>query len=309
MFPDVKQSPRREDVGRSARDIWPFQKRLKAILQTTFADSLLRFARFLPNQTLINILVAKLRSESPAASQATLASLFNQIAYSAQSNSGPWQALATAARQLGEWGYLSFSQSGEDSILYHYLRNQPNGFYVDVGANHPIRFSNTYLFYLLGWNGINIEPTTGTKLLFDDYRPRDTNLEVAVGNAEIDTLFIFAETCFNTMNQALAAQIIANGTSRLISQQHIKKIPLQEILALYAEKTTIDFLTVDAEGMDEEVLASNNWDRYRPRFVVAERHAADPVRTMNPGRILESAGYTIAAQTPFSVIYRDGRTM
>jgi hypothetical protein len=262
-------------------------------------------ARLFPSRILAASLAEKLAKLSPADLQASLKSLLKQLECVEQSNSTLWETVATVTRELEQWGYLSFSQSGEDAVLYHFLRNQPTGFYVDVGANHPVRFSNTYLFYLLGWNGVNVEPTVGSKIIFDKCRPRDINLEVAVGDAGKDTLFIFEETCFNTMNSNVAEHVISSKTSVLVERRVVEKIPLTEVFDLYAKHVCIDFLSVDAEGLDEEILGSNNWEKYRPRYVVAERHTNDPVRATEPETILESAGYKTVGQTPFSVIYRD----
>ncbi len=72
---------------------------------------------------------------------------------------------------------LSYSQEGEDLILQRFFETKENGFYIDVGAHNPTRFSNTFIFYLKGWRGINIEPTPGSKTAFDSVRPKDLNIE------------------------------------------------------------------------------------------------------------------------------------
>lgn len=77
---------------------------------------------------------------------------------------------------------ISYSQSGEDRALYRYFERQDNGFYVDVGAHHPFRFSNTCIFYARGWRGINIDAMPQSMALFRKYRKNDINLEVAIGN-------------------------------------------------------------------------------------------------------------------------------
>ncbi len=216
-----------------------------------------------------------------------------------------WQIISTAADELGGWGYLSFSQTGEDAVLRNFLRNRKSGIYVDVGANHPIRYSNTYYWYLRGWRGINIEPMIGSKALFDKYRPQDINLEIAVGKRGTSTLFVFKETCFNTMDACLAEKLIKDNISPLIEKRSVDKIPLKEILASHLGEDSIDFLSVDAEGLDTEILASNDWDRFRPCYVIAERHMNDPFRPTDPGIILGSYGYVLVAQTEFSCLYRD----
>ena len=71
----------------------------------------------------------------------------------------------------------SYSQEGEDLILQRFFEKQAVGFYVDVGAHHPRRYSNTYLFYKKGWSGINIDAMPNSMKRFDKYRPRDINIE------------------------------------------------------------------------------------------------------------------------------------
>ena len=67
----------------------------------------------------------------------------------------------------------SYSQEGEDMILRRLFEKQKTGFYVDVGAHHPKRFSNTFFFYKKGWSGINIDAMPNSMRLFDKIRPRD----------------------------------------------------------------------------------------------------------------------------------------
>ncbi|MFT7246563.1 MAG: hypothetical protein ACI82A_003940, partial [Candidatus Azotimanducaceae bacterium] len=75
-----------------------------------------------------------------------------------------------------QWTNRSWSQEGEDQILRRIFEQQSTGFYVDVGAHHPKRFSNTFLFYKLGWQGINIDAMPGSMALFNRERSRDLNL-------------------------------------------------------------------------------------------------------------------------------------
>ena len=75
--------------------------------------------------------------------------------------------------KLYKYHSLVFSQEGEDGVLDRLFGGKPHGFYVDVGSHHPQRYSNTYLFYLRGWHGINIDPLPGTKIRFDLLRKRE----------------------------------------------------------------------------------------------------------------------------------------
>jgi FkbM family methyltransferase len=79
-------------------------------------------------------------------------------------------------RAIDPWARLSYAQEGEDVLLDRLLAKQTDGFYVDVGAHHPKRFSNTHYFYMRGWSGINIEPNPVVVGSFRQMRRRDINL-------------------------------------------------------------------------------------------------------------------------------------
>ena len=83
------------------------------------------------------------------------------------------------------WQVRSWSQEGEDMILHRIFGGKKSGFYVDVGAHHPKRFSNTYFFYCHGWRGINIDAMPGRMKLFNQWRPKDINLEMGVAEKAV----------------------------------------------------------------------------------------------------------------------------
>jgi len=88
--------------------------------------------------------------------------------------------------------FKSYAQYLEDIILFLFLYDVKNGFYIDVGANDPIIDSVTNFFYLKGWNGINIEPLDDKYKLLKDQRSRDINLNIAVGKEKGNTtLYIY----------------------------------------------------------------------------------------------------------------------
>jgi hypothetical protein len=101
----------------------------------------------------------------------------------------------------------SYSQEGEDAILYRLFENLQNGFFVDIGAHHPFRFSNTYKFYKLGWRGINIDAMPGSMEAFKAARPNDINLEIPVSDKEEDLpFFTFNDHALNTFSEELAKE-------------------------------------------------------------------------------------------------------
>ena len=181
--------------------------------------------------------------------------------------------LRDGARLLMPWWLASrsYSQEGEDLIVRRVFDRRDGGFYVDVGAHHPVRFSNTYLFYRNGWRGINIDATPGSMRLFKKIRPRDINLELAISDVSKRlTLYMFNEPALNTFDASLARQR-NQGMYRIIAEQQMTTKPLAEVLSSYLpEGLSPTFLTIDVEGLDLEVLHSNDWSRFRPEVVLLE---------------------------------------
>jgi len=166
---------------------------------------------------------------------------------------------------------LCYSQDGEDLFLDRLIDGAPTGFYIDVGAHHPVRFSNTYMFYLRGWRGINIDAQPGSMDPFRRLRPRDINLECGVGAAAgILPYYQFNEPALNTFDRA-EAELKDTPPYRIVDRIEVAMRRLDALLDEHLPAgQAIDFLTVDVEGKDLEVLESNNWQRYRPRLVLAE---------------------------------------
>lgn len=166
---------------------------------------------------------------------------------------------------------LCFGQDGEDLTLNRFLNGQASGFYVDVGAHHPMRFSNTHLFYLRGWHGINIDAEPGSMAPFKKYRKRDINIECGVGEQSGTMNFHqFNDPALNTFdeNEALLKN---SGQYKIIKKIEVQVRRLDDILDQYmSEDNVIDFMSIDVEGMDLSVLKSNNWDKYVPRYILTE---------------------------------------
>ncbi len=191
----------------------------------------------------------------------------------------------------------SFSSAGEDMVLRHLLgSDKMNGFYVDVGAFHPTLFSNTYFFYLNGWSGINVEARPGSKALFDKVRPRDVNLELGIsrGSGSLTYYFIGESSPMNSFSRDFLKQI--QMLDHVKSEIAVPTAPLAEVLERHLTKgQAIDFLNVDVEGHDLEVLESNDWQRFRPRIVVVEDEALDPGKSAIVG-LMRTHGYELCAQ-------------
>lgn len=197
---------------------------------------------------------------------------------------------------------ISFSQEGEDIILNQVIKKE-KGFYIDVGAYHPFRFSNTYRLYKNGWRGINIEPTPNKIHLFNLFRPNDINLEIGVSlQDERKEFYIYNENAYNTLDFNIVKERytrsgINYNSSKVIDFKRLDTI-LNE-LKLNGEK--IDFLNIDVEGHEMEVLLSNDWVKYKPDFLAVE------IFDLQDGPVLgflEKKGYMLIAKTPRTGIFR-----
>jgi hypothetical protein len=131
-------------------------------------------------------------------------------------------------------GKTSYSQEGEDILLSRIFKNKKNGFYIDIGAHHPVRFSNTRFFYKRGWKGINIDACPGSMKAFNLLRRRDINLEIAVGSSGKSPVYhAFEEKALNTFDSAMAEKYVQSGCKK----KYEKVIPLVSLKEILGEHT------------------------------------------------------------------------
>ena len=204
---------------------------------------------------------------------------------------------------------ISFSQEGEDLVVADLFIDKSEGFYVDVGAHHPQRFSNTYYFYLKGWSGINIDAMPGSMKIFDDLRPRDINLEIPISDkSEILTYYEFDEPALNSFNAGSSQERVATSNYKIIAETQLKTQTLAEVLDKHlTPEQTIDFLSIDVEGLDYQVMSSNNWDRYKPKVVLVEDLELSSLKNIDTSNVclfLEKKGYVLFAKTMRTLIFR-----
>lgn len=195
--------------------------------------------------------------------------------------------------------------------LFESLPKGYRGFFVDVGAHHPVRFSNTYHFYRKGWRGINIDATPGSMRSFAWMRRRDINLELGIGAEKGSlTFYCFDEPALNTLSEQVAQERASGGHYKITQTVEVPILPLREVLRQHLPTgAKIDFFSVDVEGMDEMVLRSNDWQVFRPTFILAEDVHFD----LNAGQtygsgvyaFLREQGYEMVAKTPRTLIFKD----
>jgi FkbM family methyltransferase len=193
----------------------------------------------------------------------------------------------------------TYSQEGEDLILRKVFGKRNKGFYIDIGAHHPKRFSNTYFFYKNGWNGINIEARPGSKILFDKTRPRDINLEFAISSESKElTYYMFNEPALNGFSTQNAANLKDHKEYKIIREIKLNTQRLDSVLARHVIPTqNIDFMSIDVEGLDYDVIISNNWTLYKPKIILIEDPEFDFKNGSKICVFLESYNYKMIART------------
>jgi len=203
----------------------------------------------------------------------------------------------------------SYSQEGEDMILRRLFEGRATGFYIDVGAHHPRRFSNTWHFYQRGWHGLNIDPNPETIHLLQHWRPNDLNLKLGISDSPGEQrYFVFNESALNTFDPVLAKERQRIPGYKIINTVSIHVVRLDEVFYEHLQPNQIvDFMSIDVEGMDLSVAKSNDWGRFRPRYLLVEAiksslaHVADyPLH-----RYLCDQGYELFAKTLNTLMYCD----
>ena len=164
----------------------------------------------------------------------------------------------------------SFSKSGEDIQLWQLLKKD-QGTYVDIGGHHPIFGNNTYFFYIRGWKGIVVEPNPVFKELYHKFRPYDILISEGIAdfNGELE-YYEFESSLLNSFSNDHIKK-----SDLQTSVDNIKKIPVKKLSTVFKNvdfNRSIDFLSIDVEGLELNVLKGNNWDSHRPRYIILESH-------------------------------------
>jgi len=164
---------------------------------------------------------------------------------------------------------ISYAHNFEDVMLARVFSGRTDGFYVDVGAGDPVALSVTKWFYDLGWSGINIEPNRSLFKKLSADRSRDVNLDCGAGasrkSAQFMEMPIPELSSFDSRVHARARGQKIFGTTRTV-----RVLPLTEILDQYAGERHIDFLKIDVEGWEREVLCGLDLEKYRPTVILVE---------------------------------------
>ena len=181
-------------------------------------------------------------------------------------------------KSLNPKSIVTYSQFGEDQYIQTLLHKIPNGFYLDVGCNHPIRFSNTFNLYCSGWKGICVDANPHIIKEFQSLRKKDIAVCAAVSDEEKDVDF-FESTLdlASTLDRSFVENEWADKDYQLKKTHKMRTITLDSILSSQRDRQSspvhkIDLLCIDVEGHDLNVLKSINLKQYKPHLIVIEMH-------------------------------------
>ena len=215
---------------------------------------------------------------------------------------------------LPEHARLSFSQQGEDIVVFHVLRDLlkiATPTYMDVGAAYPVRGSNTYLLYTTGGRGVLVEPNPTLAAQLRSHRPGDTVVEAGIGVddvAEANYYEIKGEPMLNTFSPEQVAHLQRGKTESVV--ERVVKMPLLNINRAIVEHLgrAPDLLSTDVEGLDDAIIRTLDLSRFRPGAICAET-----IPTMKSGRpsrttrYLASKGYIPRGGSMYNTVYVDSR--
>ena len=163
---------------------------------------------------------------------------------------------------------ISYSFNAVDLIIDYIFKDKINGFYIDIGAQHPIANNNTYLLFKRGWTGINIDLDLKNIELFNISRPNDINLNNAISSStsKKKLFFYHDKSPINTLVEDVSN--FQNATVKEIKT--VKTITLNKVLENLCFDKEIDYMNIDVEGHELDVLKGFDLIRYKPNVISVE---------------------------------------
>jgi len=181
----------------------------------------------------------------------------------------------------------SYSQWGEDRLVWEFFAGQTDGFFLEAGAFHPVSISQTYLLERRGWHGVLVEPLPDQEAEFAEKRPNSLLVKKALGapeqsGADLSFLVPGGET-------SMARLLGSNETPP--PGERVLRVPittLSEVLE-HAKAPRLDYLSLDLEGYELAALRGLDFNRWRPKLILIE----DRVEELKLHRFLTARGYRL----------------
>ena len=193
---------------------------------------------------------------------------------------------------------IQFSQFGEDALVYRHFPKGFVGTYLDIGAYHPFKFSNTARLWMMGWSGVNVDANRASIALFDRARPADVNIWAAVvpqaGRNSAGTV------AFTGGEEINAVGRIADDET---GAQQVPATTLKDLCGHFTRP--VDFMNVDIEGLDEALIGDEAFRTLAPRLLAIEQYGEDIAEIMRrPGTVsLIRQGYSLVSRCELTSLF------
>ena len=197
----------------------------------------------------------------------------------------------------------SYSIFGEDLFIQDYFKNKPKGFYVDTGCYHPLEGNNTYLLHAKGWNGINLDINFYSIELFKFLRKKDTNIHCGISKKKGKLTMYYRKeiNMLNTLDKKIAKIHFRKG----FKKKNVQVNTLNFFISRYFKKLKkIDFLNIDTEGTELNVLKSLNFKQYKPQLICIEIHNSKNMYDTNYDYLKSNNIYKYLINKKYKVVWK-----
>ena len=197
----------------------------------------------------------------------------------------------------------NYSIFGEDKFIERYFGNKPKGFYIDVGCYHPLDGNNTQLLYKKGWNGINLDINYYSIKLFNFLRKGDINIHSGISNKKNRLTMYYRKeiNMLNTLDEKIAKMNFRNGYKK----KNIQVNTLNYFISKYFKKLDmIDFINIDVEGVELNVLKSLNFKIYKPQLICVEIHNIKKMFDTNYKYLKTNSIYNFLVKKGYKIVWK-----
>jgi len=197
----------------------------------------------------------------------------------------------------------NYSIFGEDKFIERYFGNKPKGFYIDVGCYHPLDGNNTQLLYKKGWNGINLDINYYSIKLFNFLRKGDINIHSGISNKKNRLTMHYRKeiNMLNTLDEKIAKMNFRNGYKK----KNIQVNTLNYFISKYFKKLDmIDFMNIDVEGVELNVLKSLNFKIYKPKLICVEIHNIKKMFDTNYKYLKTNGIYNFLVKKGYKIVWK-----
>jgi FkbM family methyltransferase len=197
----------------------------------------------------------------------------------------------------------SYSLFEEDLFIQNYFKNRSKGFYIDVGCYHPLDGNNTHLLHTKGWNGINLDINFYSIELFNFLRKKDINIHSGISKKKDKLTMYYRKeiNMLNTLDKKIAKIHFRNG----FKKKNVQVNTLNFFINKYFRKLEkIDFLNIDAEGGELNVLKSLNFRQYKPQLICIEIHNSKKMYDTNYDYLKSNNIYKYLINRRYKVVWK-----